>query len=625
MSPIEEIKARLDLVEFISNYIRLQKAGINYKAACPFHSEKTPSFFVSPSRQIWHCFGGCGKGGDIFKFAMEIEGLDFPEALQLLAGRAGVVLRREDPALRSERVRLYDINEAAAGIFEAALASSSGVRAYLQGRGLEEKTVRDFRIGFAPQSWDYLFSRLRAKGYSGAEIEKAGLAVGRGSNTDRGRNDAYQTGENPHPSESSPRSPAFHQRESSPGGWYDRFRSRIMFPIADVNGRVIGFGGRIFSAEGGPASGGEKTEKVEAKYVNTPQTPLYDKSQVLFGFDKAKQEIRRQDRVVVVEGYMDCIMSHQSGVKNTVAVSGTALTAPQLKILRRLASSMAISFDTDDAGDTATRRSLALAAGFEFDRRIVRIPSGKDPADAVEENASAWRAAVEAAEPVLDFYFSKTFRSHDPRSAEGKKQIAAILLPLIGELVDKIEQAHWIAELARHLVVSEDAICQELGRRTFISAASAQTPSRSLAAPAAPPPLTRRDLLEERFLALLILQRSSAPPPVYALHLSFREPLHRRVFEWLSAAPPSDEAAPKDIAEALQLISFKSEALADMLKDVAQEFALCCREFERECIRDRLMLLGEELARKEREGNLLAVSELLHDARVLSDRIRELQ
>ncbi len=226
-SQIEEIKSRLDIVDLIQSYVRLEKSGVNYRAICPFHSEKTPSFFVSPSRQIWHCFGGCQKGGDHFKFIMEIEGCDFPEALRILAGRAGVELRREDPAIRSERNRLWELSEEAAKIFEKNLSLTPSARNYLKKRGVRDETFKEFRLGFAPQSWDFLFKALSARGFKSQEIEKAGLAI------------------------------------KSEGGnsWYDRFRSRIMFPITDSNGRVIGFTGRVF----GEAVSGEPRLRQEAE------------------------------------------------------------------------------------------------------------------------------------------------------------------------------------------------------------------------------------------------------------------------------------------------------------------------------------------------------------------------
>ncbi|MDZ4284817.1 MAG: DNA primase, partial [Patescibacteria group bacterium] len=410
-TPAEEIKARLDIVEFIQSYVRLQKAGVNYKANCPFHGEKTPSFFVSPARASWHCFG-CGKGGDVFQFLMEMEGHSFPEVLNLLAERTGVIIRRENPQARSERGRLGALCESAAQFFIIELGRASDVQNYLSERGLTPETIKNFRIGFAPQSWETLSRALGTKGFTQEEIGKAGLAI----------------------------------KSPERGSWYDRFRSRIMFPIADPSGKVIGFGGRIFEdpkapAQGGSASGG--------KYINTPQTPLYDKSSVLYGFDRARQEIRKKNTAVIVEGYMDCVMSHQAGVTHTVAVSGTALTVQQLKILRRLAETLVCSFDADGAGESATRRSLALAAQFDFDRRVAHIPSGNDPADTVREDPAAWARAVETAKPVVEFYTERAFARENPATASGKKAITALLLPFLRELTDEVERAHWIGELSR--------------------------------------------------------------------------------------------------------------------------------------------------------------------------------
>ncbi|MBI2053392.1 MAG: DNA primase, partial [Candidatus Sungbacteria bacterium] len=427
-SQTEEIKARLDIVEFIQSYVRLDKAGINFKACCPFHSEKTPSFFVSPSRQTWHCFGGCGEGGDIFKFVMKIEGLEFPEALRLLGARAGVTITRENPALRSARNRLYDVCEAAAHIYERALLTTPAPKEYLKARGIKEETVRAFRIGYVPDEWDFVLKGLARKGFTAEDAEHAGLAL----------------------------------RSEGTSRRHDRFRSRIMFPIADANGRVIGFGGRIFEEtrdkrqETSSSSAVSHIAEVHvAKYINSPQTLIYDKSRVLYGFDRAKQEIRAKNRAVVVEGYMDCVMSHQAGIAHTIAVSGTAFTATQLKVLRRLCDTLVSSFDADAAGESATRRSLALAAQFDFTRLIAAIPSGKDPADTVKDDPASWRAAVEDAKPMVAFYFDQVFGREDPETAEGKKKISSALLPFVAELSDEIEKAHWIAELAQKLNVPE--------------------------------------------------------------------------------------------------------------------------------------------------------------------------
>ncbi|OHA00795.1 MAG: hypothetical protein A3C07_01990 [Candidatus Sungbacteria bacterium RIFCSPHIGHO2_02_FULL_47_11] len=600
LSPVEEIKSRLDIADVIQGYVRLHKAGINYKALCPFHAEKTPSFFVSPTRQIWHCFGGCGKGGDIFKFIMEIEGLDFPEALRLLAIRAGVVLRREDPSIRSERNRLYDICETAAQIFTESLQRTPATKKYLSERGVKDETVRDFRLGFAPQSWDFLLKLLLQKGFRREDVEKAGLAV----------------------------------KSEDGQSWYDRFRSRIMFPIADVNGHIIGFGGRIFAlpseslsarqaglAKEGMKSSSAKATEDAAKYINTPQTMIYDKSRVLYGFDKSKQEIRSKNQVVIVEGYMDCVMSYQAGVKNTIAVSGTALTPQQLTALKRLCDTMISSFDTDSAGEGATKRSLALAAQFEFERKIASIPIGKDPADAVLENPDAWKEAVERAEPVVEFYFGKARRQYNPRTPDGKKAIAGLLVPYIAELANEVEKAHWVGELSSLLNIREEAVWAELQRyRPAVPYTPAEDVSRNKIAVS-----TRRLMLEERFLALFPLVRDETRARLMGHNaLVFSSVLNQELFGVLTKIVPQQTAIEPHLQEALELLRFKGEVLGTITKNLEDEFTTCGRELEKVCIKEQLFQVGSEIQHKERANDMEGTTQLLKNFQELSVQLKQL-
>ena len=310
-SDIEEIKSRLNIADIIGEYIRLDKAGANYRARCPFHNEKTPSFMVSAEKQIWHCFG-CQKGGDIFGFVMEIEGLDFKETLKLLAEKAGVALKKTDFKAESKKTRTLEILELATKFYETQLWSGAGkikILNYLKDRGLQKESIKEFRLGYAPAGWRNILTFLIGRGYSAQEIEKTGLLV-----------------------------------KKDNGDFYDRFRDRIIFPIADPMGKVVGFSARV-------APGGDESQ---AKYVNTPESEVYHKSKALYGIDKAKGEIKSKNFALLVEGNMDVVAAAQAGIKNTVAVSGTALTPDQINIVKRYTNNLKMFFDMDKAGEEAT-------------------------------------------------------------------------------------------------------------------------------------------------------------------------------------------------------------------------------------------------------------------------------
>lgn len=417
------------MVDVVSSYIKVQKAGMNFKARCPFHNEKTPSFYISPERQIWHCFG-CQKGGDIFGFVKEIEGVEFPEAMKILAQKAGIELERFDPGIKDEKTKLYEITEAAAKFFEKQLHfSNTGQKAlaYLKNRGLNEETIKNFRLGFAPNDWESLTGFLRDCGYKEKEIVAAGMAIKR---------EQSEAGEDK--------------------GAYDRFRSRIIFPIFDLNDRAVGFTGRVFQCDGQKSGAAEEP----AKYINTPQTLIYDKSMVLYGLNKAKTEVRQSDKCLLVEGNMDALMSHQAGVKNVVATSGTALTQNHLKILQRYTNNLDFCFDTDQAGAIATRRGIGLALSQNLNINVVQIKDKecKDPADYVFKYKEGWQNVVANSKPVIEFYFDNLKSHINPSSVEGKKTVIAVLAPLIRRLVSRVEKSHWVAQLAFFLKTKEEAI-----------------------------------------------------------------------------------------------------------------------------------------------------------------------
>jgi DNA primase len=433
MSVVDEIKERLDIVDVISGYVSLKKAGRNFKGLCPFHAEKTPSFIVFPDTQSWHCFGACGTGGDVFSFLMKRENMEFGEALQLLAKRAGVELAPRGPAETAEekrKERLREINATAAQYFHnLLLQSSEGARAreYLARRGIASDTLGTFQLGYALDAWEALKGHLVGRGYQVADILAAGLIV---------------------------------EREG--GGYYDRFRGRLIFPIRDMRGQVIGFGGRVLD-DGLP------------KYLNSPQTPLFDKSSVLYGIDLAKGAIRRENMAVIVEGYMDVLMAHQNGIANVVASMGTALTEAQLRLLKRLTKKFTLALDADAAGDQATLRGLAVAretldrqivpvptprglisyeGRLDAEIRIITLPEGKDPDEVIRESPDRWNELVQAALPVVDYYFEALTSDLDLNSAKGKSEVVRRLLPIIQEITDSTEQTHYVQKLSR--LVRED-------------------------------------------------------------------------------------------------------------------------------------------------------------------------
>ncbi|MEE8389584.1 MAG: DNA primase, partial [Anaerolineae bacterium] len=443
MSVIDEVKDRLDIVEFISSYIPLQKAGRNHKALCPFHSEKTPSFVVFPDSQHWHCFGACGEGGDVFTFAMKHEGWDFRTALEELARRAGVELRPRTPAqvqAEEETDRLRGLLDTAARYYNHLLChapEAEATRAYVARRGLDDETVERFLVGYSLPSWSGVRAYLTERGYTVEELVKAGLLV---------------------------------QREDS-GSTYDRFRDRLMISIRDAKGRVIGFGARTLDPEGVP------------KYLNSPQTPLFDKSRTLYGLDLARQAIRREDQAIIVEGYMDVMQAHQAGFANVVAQMGTALTEPQLRQLQRLSKRFVLALDPDAAGVQATLRGVDVArktleqqwepvfdprglvgheARLGAEIRILQLPRGQDPDDLIRKDAEQWTTLVEAAVPVVDFYLQMLMEGLDLNDTKAKSRVVDTLLPILRAVANPIEREDYVQKIARALRVDTRAVQSRL-------------------------------------------------------------------------------------------------------------------------------------------------------------------
>jgi len=425
MSQSEEIKSKLDIVEVIREYTPVKAVGANFQALCPFHNEKTPSFVISPDKQIWHCFG-CGRGGDVFAFVMEKESLGFMETLRLLAPKAGVVLKYENPEAYSKRNRLLDLLELAGKYYAHLLNKDTGKAAkeYLLKRDLKEETILDWSLGYSPDNWDSLFQFLKArpltgKKYTDEEIFLAGLSI----------------------------------KKEGGRGYYDRFRDRIMFPIWDVNNNLIAFTARINPAK-------EKTEKM-GKYINSPQTEVYDKSRVLFALNKAKNAIRKADLAIVVEGQMDAISCHQHGFTNVVASSGTALTTEQVSLIKRFTSNIALAFDMDKAGQMAADRGIREVLAQELNLKIIVLPNGKDPDECLRNNPDDFRQAVLNAKPMLEYYFEKVSADLDLEKLDNKTKVRDQMFIMIDLVTNKTEQGYWLKKISEELGFAESDTREE--------------------------------------------------------------------------------------------------------------------------------------------------------------------
>lgn len=439
---LEEIKNRLDIVELISGYIAVKKSGANFKATCPFHNEKSASLMISPQKQIWHCFG-CGEGGDIFGFVMRYENLDFREALSQLANRAGVVLpeRRSNPVEAQENKKITEdlirINNFTAKFYQKQLdfetsqnAVSKEAREYLIKRGLNKQTIENWQIGFAPESFDALIKALQAKNVTSQNALLAGVVA---------KNDR--------------------------GNIFDRFRNRIVFPIHNYFGDVAGFTARVLpSAENidKNTSGSSAGNFVAAKYINSPETPVYNKSKILFGLFQAKQAIRKADETVVVEGQMDCIAAHQAGFGNTVATSGTALTEDHLRLIGRLTKNLKFSFDSDSAGLAALRRAGELAMTMGFRVKVISFSGAKDPDELIQTSPGLWKKAVQDAVWFIDHYIDWAEKNFTFGSLEQKQYISQEVIPILRFITNPLEQGHYIRLMSERFAVTENELRADL-------------------------------------------------------------------------------------------------------------------------------------------------------------------
>ena len=425
MSTVDEVKQKLDIVEVIGQYVKLTKAGRNFKAVCPFHNEKTASFYVFPERQSWHCFGACSTGGDVFTFVMKKEGLDFGETLRLLADKVGVSLPShiEQGPRKDEKEKLFQANEAAAQYYHNLLVNSpAGEKAknYLLGRGLTLKTINDFQLGVSPNAWEMLMMYLLEKGFSESELLDAGLIL-----------------------------------KSEEGKTHDRFHNRLMFPIRDARGRTTGFSGRVL-------------DDSLPKYMNSPQTAIFDKSGTIYGIDMAASAIRGKDMVVIVEGYMDVIVAHQYGFNNVVASMGTAITEKHITILKKLTKNFALALDPDTAGEEAMTHSVDYENTAEVEIEVVTLPSGEDPDEVIKKDPKLWETAIANASPLAEYMVNFTASKFDLSKTTEKSKLIGQLIPLIAKVKNDLRRDRWLRTLSK-LTKIEYNVIEGLLKKSLIS------------------------------------------------------------------------------------------------------------------------------------------------------------
>jgi len=417
MGDIDDVRARVNIVDVIGKHVKLTHAGRNFKGLCPFHNEKTPSFMVSSERQIFKCFG-CGKGGSVFDFLMEYDHIEFVEALEILAGEVGVTLTRRPAQTREGELKdkIYEVNHLASEYYHYILTRHNlgeKARNYFESRKISDKSIRTFMLGYSPNSWDGLLTYLTKKGYSEDILIKAGLVL------------TSQKGGRP----------------------YDRFRGRVMFALCDHRGNVAGFAGRVL----------DPTAK-DAKYINTSETPVYNKSNILYGLNVTKQAIQKEGAVVVMEGEIDVISSFQAGIGNVVAIKGSALTEGHVHLLRRFTERVIFALDADFAGDSAARRGIEIAEKAGLDMRVVVLPVGKDPDDVAREAPHILKNAITDAIPIYDYYISSAVKRFDRETAFGKKKIAEAVFPSLAKIDNPIVVGHYIKKLSEAIDISEESL-----------------------------------------------------------------------------------------------------------------------------------------------------------------------
>lgn len=557
---VQQVKDKLSIHEVVSQYVKLDRAGSSWRARCPFHAEKTPSFHVSPERGTYHCFG-CGVGGDIFTFVQAIEGLDFKGALKVLAEKAGVPLVYARGEKKDETDRLYELLEAATILYQSKLTDDA--REYLKKRGLEEGTIHAFRIGYAGDAWSDATDALRAKKFSERELLDTGIS-----------------------------------KKNERGGLADKFRNRIMFPIADGAGRMVAFSGRTF---------GEKAHPDAPKYLNSPETTLYKKARILYGFDRAKQAIRKHNAAVLVEGQMDLVASHQAGWTNTIAVSGTAFTTEHAGLIKRMTENLVLALDADEAGIKAAGRAARIALQSGLNVKVAALPDAKDPADLIQtKGKEAWSAAIRDAKDIITFLLD-VLETRMPKKDQFRRAVETIVLPFLSDVQSPIAREQYARDIAERLGVSESAVLEALKR-----VPSEQSPRRleTSEQKVVLPKISER---AKQAYAILVWQEKQVKPGIDVA--AYAKELAHAVGE----APFLEfRALPEQTQEHMR---FGAERMFGSSAKLDREVEPLLTALLRDRLSHELTVAAEELKEAERAGDDEKVGELADRCRALSKQL----
>jgi len=605
-SSVEKIKERLSIVDVISSYIQVDQSGKNFKAKCPFHNEKTPSFFISPDRGTYYCFG-CGEKGDIFSFVEKFEGIDFLGSLKLLAERAGVILEAKpkdsDNKEREKKELYYEILEEATRFFEVNFDKEPKVRAYLLSRGITDSTIKSFRVGYIKNEWRTLYDYLTSKGYKTNDLEVVGLIKKKDSKL----NEVELT----------------QPQSSFRDGYYDRFRGRIMFPISDSSGRIIAFSGRIFETETSVKKGDGVI--VDAKYLNSPDTPLFNKTNVLFGIDKAKTAIRKRGYSIIVEGQFDLLLSHQADFTNTVAISGTAFAENtidneskinNLGLIRRLASNIIFAYDGDQAGIRAANRSAMIAFSLDMQVKVAVLPEGKDPADIIMDNPEKWKEIIKNSVDIITFHTDRICKNTNDIRQRGKK-IREIIFPFLVVIKSSIDKSSYISMINSKTGIPSSAIIEDFEVYEKSQEVNNVLSSKNNNLEKIKEKISYRDSLEKRLFGIIFLQdKQDIGIKVEDIYNSLEETIGKEEFIKI-----------KEIHEPFRdVLVLESEiSYCDNIKDISREVEELMLNLEEEILNERLVLLLDKINQKDHQDDSFESGSVLVDYQKIVERIEKIK